>query len=195
MMALSADDVADLRRWFISGAIVVLAHGAIAATVVKWRDEDRAGRTGRCDRDRVCPGAGRAAYAADGHCSRTRASDVRGLARETGRAGRGKAESRRKSRIEAGGGAAARDQARPQPGRRARGRRHQEVSRARSRMSCAHRRRRPRRRRRFPSRPPRCRPRPARPDHAQHVECGADVENADRRAARAQQALSGKRSI
>src|SRR6266511_2632071 len=39
MMALSADDVADLRRWFISGAIVVLAHGAIAATVVKWRDE------------------------------------------------------------------------------------------------------------------------------------------------------------
>ena len=39
MMALSADDVADLRRWLICGAIVVLAHGAIAATVVKWRDE------------------------------------------------------------------------------------------------------------------------------------------------------------
>jgi periplasmic protein TonB len=38
MMALSADDVADLRRWLISGAIVVLAHGAIAATVVTWRD-------------------------------------------------------------------------------------------------------------------------------------------------------------
>jgi periplasmic protein TonB len=39
MMALSADDVADLRRWTISAAIVVLAHGAIAATVVNWRDE------------------------------------------------------------------------------------------------------------------------------------------------------------
>src|SRR6266576_5441505 len=39
MMALSADDVADLRRWLICGAIVVLAHGAIAAAVVKWRDE------------------------------------------------------------------------------------------------------------------------------------------------------------
>jgi protein TonB len=39
MMALSADDLADLRRWFISGAIVVLAHAAIAATVVNWRDQ------------------------------------------------------------------------------------------------------------------------------------------------------------
>jgi periplasmic protein TonB len=39
MMALSADDVADLRRWLISGAVVVLAYGAIAATVVNWRDE------------------------------------------------------------------------------------------------------------------------------------------------------------
>jgi periplasmic protein TonB len=38
MMALSADDVADLRRWLISGAIVVFAHGAIAATVINWRD-------------------------------------------------------------------------------------------------------------------------------------------------------------
>src|SRR5262245_47593453 len=39
MTALSADDVADLRRWLISGAIVVLAHAGIAATVVNWRDE------------------------------------------------------------------------------------------------------------------------------------------------------------
>src|ERR671930_652317 len=39
MMALSADDVADLRRWLTSGAIVVLAHAAIAATVVNWREE------------------------------------------------------------------------------------------------------------------------------------------------------------
>jgi periplasmic protein TonB len=38
MMALSADDLADLRRWMVSAAIVVLAHGAIAATVVNWRD-------------------------------------------------------------------------------------------------------------------------------------------------------------
>jgi periplasmic protein TonB len=39
MMALSADDVADLRRWLISGVFVVLAHGAIAAKVINWRDE------------------------------------------------------------------------------------------------------------------------------------------------------------
>src|SRR5258707_1179818 len=39
MKALSAEDVADLRRWLISGAVVVLAHGAIAAGMVNWRDE------------------------------------------------------------------------------------------------------------------------------------------------------------
>jgi protein TonB len=39
MMALSADDVADLRRWMVSAAIIVLAHGAIAAAMVNWRDE------------------------------------------------------------------------------------------------------------------------------------------------------------
>jgi protein TonB len=38
MMALSADDFADLRRWMVSAAIVVLAHGAIAAGMVNWRD-------------------------------------------------------------------------------------------------------------------------------------------------------------
>jgi periplasmic protein TonB len=39
MMALSAEDLADLRRWAICGAIVVLAHGAIAAGMVNRRDE------------------------------------------------------------------------------------------------------------------------------------------------------------
>ena len=39
MKALSAEDVAGLRRWLISGAVIVLAHGAIAAGMVNWRDE------------------------------------------------------------------------------------------------------------------------------------------------------------
>jgi len=39
MMVLSAEYAADLRRWAISGAIIVLAHGAIAAGMVNWRDE------------------------------------------------------------------------------------------------------------------------------------------------------------
>ena len=38
-MALSAEDFTDLRRWAISAAIVVLAHGAIAAGMVTWREE------------------------------------------------------------------------------------------------------------------------------------------------------------
>jgi len=37
MIALAAQDLADLRRWFISGAIVVLAHGALAA--IAWRQD------------------------------------------------------------------------------------------------------------------------------------------------------------
>jgi protein TonB len=39
MMALSAEDFADLRRWAICGAVIVLAHGAIAAGTVNWREE------------------------------------------------------------------------------------------------------------------------------------------------------------
>jgi protein TonB len=39
MMLLATADIADLRRWLISGAIVVLAHGAIAAAIVTWREE------------------------------------------------------------------------------------------------------------------------------------------------------------
>lgn len=38
-MALGAEDFTDLRRWAISAAIVVLAHGAIAAGMVPWREE------------------------------------------------------------------------------------------------------------------------------------------------------------
>jgi periplasmic protein TonB len=39
MMALSAEDLADLRRWLISGAIIVFAHGGIATGMVNWREE------------------------------------------------------------------------------------------------------------------------------------------------------------
>src|SRR5262249_33045220 len=39
MMVLSAGYVADLRRWFISGAIIGLAQGGIAAARVGGRDE------------------------------------------------------------------------------------------------------------------------------------------------------------
>src|SRR5258708_13137191 len=39
MMVLSAEYAADLRRWGISGAIIVLAHGGFAAGMVNWRDE------------------------------------------------------------------------------------------------------------------------------------------------------------
>jgi periplasmic protein TonB len=38
MIALAVDDVVDLRRWIISGAVVVLAHGAIAAGMIRWRE-------------------------------------------------------------------------------------------------------------------------------------------------------------
>ena len=39
MIALAIEDVADLRRWLISGAVVVLAHGAIAAAMLPWHEE------------------------------------------------------------------------------------------------------------------------------------------------------------
>ena len=38
-MSLSVEYLADLRRWLISGAIIVSAHGGIAAGMVNWRDE------------------------------------------------------------------------------------------------------------------------------------------------------------
>ena len=36
MMPLAADDIVDLRRWAICGAVIVLAHGGIAARMVNW---------------------------------------------------------------------------------------------------------------------------------------------------------------
>ena len=37
-MTFSAEDLADLRRWAISGGLVVLAYGAIAAAMVTWHE-------------------------------------------------------------------------------------------------------------------------------------------------------------
>jgi periplasmic protein TonB len=41
MIALVAEDLADLRRWAICGAIVVFAHGGLAAGMVTWHEEAR----------------------------------------------------------------------------------------------------------------------------------------------------------
>jgi protein TonB len=38
MIAFAAEDLADLRRWAICGAIVVLVHGGLAAAVVDWHE-------------------------------------------------------------------------------------------------------------------------------------------------------------
>ena len=38
MTRLSAEDLADLRRWVIAGIIVVLAHGAFSAALLEWRE-------------------------------------------------------------------------------------------------------------------------------------------------------------
>jgi periplasmic protein TonB len=38
MMALAPEDLADLRRWAICAAVVVLAHGGIAAAMVTWQE-------------------------------------------------------------------------------------------------------------------------------------------------------------
>jgi protein TonB len=42
VIAFTAEDLADLRRWAICGAIVVLMHGGIATAMVTWRDPDEA---------------------------------------------------------------------------------------------------------------------------------------------------------
>jgi protein TonB len=42
MIGFTAEDLVDLRRWAICGAIVVLTHGGIAAAMVSWRDSDEA---------------------------------------------------------------------------------------------------------------------------------------------------------
>lgn len=41
MIAGSVHDFSDLRRWFISGAVVILAHGAVAAAVA-WHPDSEA---------------------------------------------------------------------------------------------------------------------------------------------------------
>jgi protein TonB len=38
MIALAPEEIADLRRWAICGAVIVLAHGAVAARMVTWTD-------------------------------------------------------------------------------------------------------------------------------------------------------------
>ena len=40
MIGFTAEDLVDLRRWAICGAIVVLTHGGIAAAMVGWGDPD-----------------------------------------------------------------------------------------------------------------------------------------------------------
>jgi periplasmic protein TonB len=38
MIALAAEDFSDLRRWLISAAVIVLAHGGIAGALVRWQE-------------------------------------------------------------------------------------------------------------------------------------------------------------
>jgi protein TonB len=38
LIALAAQDAGDLRRWLLSGAVVLCAHGAVAAALVNWTD-------------------------------------------------------------------------------------------------------------------------------------------------------------
>jgi protein TonB len=38
VIALTADDIADLRRWLLAGLVVALAYGGIAAAMVQWHD-------------------------------------------------------------------------------------------------------------------------------------------------------------
>jgi protein TonB len=38
MIAFSPEDIADLRRWAISGAVVVAAYGGVATAMVGWHD-------------------------------------------------------------------------------------------------------------------------------------------------------------
>jgi protein TonB len=40
MIALAPEDFADLRRWAICAAVVVLAHGGFAAAMVTWHDDE-----------------------------------------------------------------------------------------------------------------------------------------------------------
>jgi protein TonB len=44
-MRLAPEDIADLRRWAFCGAVIVLAHGGIAAAMVNWQDSDDVAET------------------------------------------------------------------------------------------------------------------------------------------------------
>jgi protein TonB len=46
MSAFSPEDLADFKRWVISGAIVVLAYGGIAAAMVTWHEPIEANEPG-----------------------------------------------------------------------------------------------------------------------------------------------------
>ena len=37
-MALTAEDLADLRRWLFAGVVVLLAHGFGAAAILRWHE-------------------------------------------------------------------------------------------------------------------------------------------------------------
>ncbi|HEY7248522.1 MAG TPA: energy transducer TonB [Xanthobacteraceae bacterium] len=38
MIALTADDIADLRRWLLAGLVVACAYGGVAAAMMEWHD-------------------------------------------------------------------------------------------------------------------------------------------------------------
>ena len=38
MMALTAEDLADLRRWLFAGVVILLAHGFGAAAILRWHE-------------------------------------------------------------------------------------------------------------------------------------------------------------
>ena len=41
MIGLAAEDLVDVRRWAICGALVVGAHAGLAAAMVTWSDSER----------------------------------------------------------------------------------------------------------------------------------------------------------
>jgi len=113
MMALSATTLPPAPL-ALCGAQSSCSRTAPSLASGQMARRDRAGRTGRCDRERVCPGAGRAAYAPQTTLLPT--EQVMSEASSSGRSSRSKKS--RKSRetcIEAGRGAAARDQAGANP--------------------------------------------------------------------------------
>ena len=119
MMAL--EDIANLRRWVISGTIVVLAHGAFAAAMVTWRDTDEAAEPAAAivvefapvpvgpakPESDLAPGPEQVmSDASPNRPTETLEEKDRGEGRAEGR-GQGRAEGRTEDRAETGGRAAA----------------------------------------------------------------------------------------